>query len=186
MVNGLIQNDYVPSIAYSLPFARHQPLIDPKADHWNLALWNLSWIILPKSRCNWVPIPPPPPPPKERLWFWLSKERRYSGAYLNQAHAPPLPPQIIVDTGSWPNLLSSQLFFLTDLSLLHSGGAIQTEVAVAMVVEEGLQNIQHLGHLSEDEHPVAAHLQLTQQHIQRLQLAWQQNPALPVLMSILP
>ena len=58
MVNGPIQNDYVPSIAYSLPFARHQPLNDPKADHWNLALWNLSWIILPKSRCNWVPIPP--------------------------------------------------------------------------------------------------------------------------------
>lgn len=182
MVNGPTQNDYVPSIAYSLPFARHQPLNDPKADHWNLALWNLSWIILPKSRCNWVPIPP-----TQGKTMILAQQRKTLFWCLSQSSlCTPPPPPPSVDAGSWPNLLSSQLFFLTDLSLLHSGGAIQTEVAVAMVVEEGLQNVQHLGHLSEDEHPVAAHLQLTQQHIQRLQLAWQQNPALPVLMSIWP
>ena len=64
-----------------------------------------------------------------------------------------------------------QPWFVTNLSLLHSGRTIQAEVAVAMVVKEGLQNIQHLGHLSEDEHAVAASFQLTQQHIQGLQLA---------------
>ena len=55
------------------------------------------------------------------------------------------------------------------LSLLRFGGAIQPEVGVAMQVEEGLQHIQHLGHLGEDEGLVAASLQLVQQLCQLLQ-----------------
>ena len=64
---------------------------------------------------------------------------------------------------------------VTDLSLLHAGGSVQAEVPVAVVVEEGLQDVQHLGHLGEDQHAVAAHLQPTQQHVQGLQLAWPTN-----------
>lgn len=55
------------------------------------------------------------------------------------------------------------------LSLLRFGGAVQPEVGVAMQVEEGLQHIQHLGHLGEDEGLVTASLQLVQQLCQLLQ-----------------
>ncbi len=49
------------------------------------------------------------------------------------------------------------------LSLLRLGGAVQAQVGVAVQVEEGLQHIQHLGHLGEDESLVPATLQLVQQ-----------------------
>ena len=48
----------------------------------------------------------------------------------------------------------------TDLSLFHLGGAVQSEVDVAMVVEESLQHIQHLGHLGEDQNPRSLRLEL--------------------------
>ena len=40
-----------------------------------------------------------------------------------------------------------------------------------MVVEEGLQHVQHLGHLGEDQHPVPTALQGSEQRCQDLQLA---------------
>lgn len=52
--------------------------------------------------------------------------------------------------------------------MLRFGGAVQPEVGVAMQIEEGLQHIQHLGHLGEDEGLVAASLQLIQQLCQLL------------------
>lgn len=60
---------------------------------------------------------------------------------------------------------------LAHLSLLHAGAAIQAEVDVSVVVEELLQHVQHAGHLSEDQHPVAASFQLPQQRVEGLQLA---------------
>lgn len=65
---------------------------------------------------------------------------------------------------------------LTHLSLLHACAAIQAEVDVSVVVEELLQHVQHAGHLSEDQHPVAASFQLPQQRVESLQLtcAWKQ------------
>lgn len=62
------------------------------------------------------------------------------------------------------------------LSLLHAGAAIQAEVDVSVVVEELLQHVQHAGHLSEDQHPVAASFQLPQQRVESLQLTctWKQ------------
>ena len=49
--------------------------------------------------------------------------------------------------------------------------AIKPHVHIAMVVEEGLEHIKHLGHLGEDEHPVPAGLQGAQQVCEDLQLA---------------
>lgn len=54
------------------------------------------------------------------------------------------------------------------LSLLHPRAAVQTQVDVSVVVEELLQHVQHPRHLSEDQHPVAAGLQLPQQSVERL------------------
>lgn len=47
---------------------------------------------------------------------------------------------------------------------------------MSVVVEELLQHVQHAGHLSEDQHPVAARFQLPQQRVESLQLtcAWGQ------------
>lgn len=56
------------------------------------------------------------------------------------------------------------------LSLLHPRAAVQPEVDVSVVVEELLQNVQHPSHLSEDQHPVAAALQLPQQGVESLKL----------------
>ena len=42
---------------------------------------------------------------------------------------------------------------------------------MAVVVEEDLQDVQHAGHLSEDEHSVGAQLQLVEEGVQSLQLA---------------
>ncbi len=39
------------------------------------------------------------------------------------------------------------------LSLLHWCGPVQSEVGVAMIVEEDLQYVQHTGHLCEDQSP---------------------------------
>ena len=49
--------------------------------------------------------------------------------------------------------------------------AIKPHVDIAMVVEEGLEHVKHLGHLSEDQHPVPPGLQGAQQVCQDLQLA---------------
>ena len=49
------------------------------------------------------------------------------------------------------------------LSLLDPRGAVQPEVDVAVVVEEGLEDVEHLGHLGEDEDAVAAALQLREE-----------------------
>ena len=39
------------------------------------------------------------------------------------------------------------------LSLLNWRGSVQSQVGVAMIVEEDLQNVQHPCHLGEDECP---------------------------------
>lgn len=62
----------------------------------------------------------------------------------------------------------------SDLSLLHSGAAVQTEVDVAVVVEELLQHVQHARHLSEDQDSVASRLQLPQQSVESLKLTCKQ------------
>ena len=46
------------------------------------------------------------------------------------------------------------------LTHLHLGGAVQPHVDIAVVVEEGLQDVQHAGHLGEDQHTVAATVQI--------------------------
>lgn len=51
----------------------------------------------------------------------------------------------------------------TDLALLRLGGAVQAQVGVGVQVQEGLQHIQHLGHLCEDQGLVPSSLQLVQQ-----------------------
>ena len=68
----------------------------------------------------------------------------------------------------------------THLSLLRLSGAVQAQVCVGVQVQEGLQHIQHLGHLGEDEGLVPACLQLVQQLCQLLQPALQVRPALAV------
>lgn len=55
-----------------------------------------------------------------------------------------------------------------NLSLLHTGVAIQTKVDVSMVVEELLEDIQHSSHLSENQNSVASDLQLSQQSVESL------------------
>ena len=57
------------------------------------------------------------------------------------------------------------------LSLFYFSRAIQPQIAMAMIVQERLEDIQHLGHLREDEHAVLTRLQATQQNVQGLQLA---------------
>jgi len=66
------------------------------------------------------------------------------------------------------------------LSLLWLGGAVQAQVCVAVQVEEGLQHIQHLGHLGENEGLMPACLQLVQQLRQLLQCAIQVRQVLAV------
>lgn len=61
---------------------------------------------------------------------------------------------------------------LTNLSLLHTGAAIQAEVDVSVVVQELLQHVQHACHLSENQHPVAPSFQLPQQSVESLQLTY--------------
>ena len=57
------------------------------------------------------------------------------------------------------------------LSHFNSCASIKPHVHIAVVVEEGLEHIKHLGHLGEDEHPVPAGLQGTEQVCENLQLA---------------
>lgn len=73
---------------------------------------------------------------------------------------PPPPPLTGGDVAS------------THLSLLHPGAAVQTQVDVSVVVEELLQHVQHPRHLSEDQHPMAAGLQLPQQSVERLKFTY--------------
>jgi hypothetical protein len=51
--------------------------------------------------------------------------------------------------------------FHEQLAHLHLGGAVQPHVDVAVVVEEGLQDVQHAGHLGEDEHTMAADMKVS-------------------------
>ena len=45
------------------------------------------------------------------------------------------------------------------LSHFNPSAAIKPHIHIAVVVEEGLEHIKHLGHLGEDEHPVPTGLQ---------------------------
>lgn len=45
---------------------------------------------------------------------------------------------------------------MTNLSLFHFGSTVQSEVTVAMVVQECFQNVQHFGHLSKYQYPVVS------------------------------
>ena len=47
---------------------------------------------------------------------------------------------------------------LSYLSGFYFGSTIQSEVAMSMVIEKGLQDIQHSSHLGEDERPVITSL----------------------------
>ena len=60
--------------------------------------------------------------------------------------------------GQSPNL-KTQTFKreVPNLSLEWRGGAIQTEVGVAVVVEEDLEDVEHASHLCEDEDTMSAH-----------------------------
>ena len=49
-----------------------------------------------------------------------------------------------------------------DLPLLDLGRAVQSQVSVAVDVEELFEDVEHLGHLREDKRSVAACLQLAQ------------------------
>ena len=60
---------------------------------------------------------------------------------------------------------------MSHLSLFNTCGAVQAHIDVAMVVEEGLEDVQHSCHLREDQHPMVPGLQSPQQDVQRLQLA---------------
>lgn len=57
------------------------------------------------------------------------------------------------------------------LALCRLGGSIQAHVHVCMKVEEDLEDIQHLGHLREDQAPAALCLEALQQHCQLLQFS---------------
>lgn len=65
------------------------------------------------------------------------------------------------------------------LALLDAGAAVQAQVDVAVVGEEALEDVEHPGHLGEDEDAVGPRLQAPQQHVQRLQLPWGGTPASP-------
>lgn len=61
--------------------------------------------------------------------------------------------------------------FHKTLPHFHPCASIKAHIDVAMVVEERLEDIEHLGHLGEDQHPVAASLESAQQVGEDLQLA---------------
>ncbi len=57
------------------------------------------------------------------------------------------------------------------LPILDLGRAVQAQVGVGVHVDEDLEQIEHLGHLREDQAAVPAGLELPQQRVQPLQLA---------------
>lgn len=58
------------------------------------------------------------------------------------------------------------------LSFTVREALIQPYISQMSMVQEGLQDIQHAGHLGEDEDSPALRLQLVQQDSQRLQLTY--------------
>ena len=57
------------------------------------------------------------------------------------------------------------------LSLFDARRAVEPDVAVAVVVEERLEHVEHARHLGEEEDAVAVRLEAPQQQVQGLQLA---------------
>ena len=57
------------------------------------------------------------------------------------------------------------------LALLDGGRAVESQVLVAVVVEEVLEYVEHARHLGEDERAVRVGVQRAQQHVECLQLA---------------
>lgn len=51
------------------------------------------------------------------------------------------------------------------LSLERRGGAVQSQVGVAMVIKKYLQDVQHAGHLSEEEDSMGVHLQVMEKSV---------------------
>ena len=58
-----------------------------------------------------------------------------------------------------------------DLTLFDLGRTIEPQISVAVIVQERLQNIQHLGHLGEDENAMMTRFQVVEQGRKDLQLA---------------
>ena len=61
--------------------------------------------------------------------------------------------------------------FHETLSHFYPCASIEPHVHIAVVVEEGLKHIEHLRHLSEDQHPVAPGLEGAQQVGKDLELS---------------
>ncbi len=57
------------------------------------------------------------------------------------------------------------------LTLVDSRRAVQSQVDVAVVIEESLEHVEHASHLGEDEHAVLVALELAQELFQCLQFA---------------
>ena len=51
------------------------------------------------------------------------------------------------------------------LAHLHLGGPVQPHVDIAVVVEEGLQDVQHAGHLGEDENAMTSAVEIPDRNI---------------------
>jgi len=54
----------------------------------------------------------------------------------------------------------------------HLGGAVKSEISVSVEVEERLEDVEHLGHLSEDERTMRLGFHTPQQDVHRLQLTY--------------
>lgn len=65
----------------------------------------------------------------------------------------------------------------TCLSILGGEAFIDTDISKLPVIEKGLQDVQHLHHLCEDDYTPAVQPQLLQQNSQSLQFTYKGKPS---------